>query len=331
MRHLAIEFAALGQAALVDIGPPPPLGPGQVLLETLYSGVTNGTERHALMADYGYGGGFPSRHGYQHVCRVAAVGEEVDSVQAGQVVFHGQYVGHRGWHMIGSDLAASLTIRLPDGLPLDACALLGVAGVAHRAVRRTRVRAGQRVWVVGLGPVGICGAMCAKAAGAVVTASDLVEARLQAARRCGMDRVVDAGADDAWDQIAAAGPFDVIFDGSGYERLFHDVFVRRLLAHGGAIAAIAVRGEARFPWAMLHTTEASIEVSCHFGLEDLAALIDHLQAGRISLEPIVSHRLPVDAAPGLYAQMRDTPRALYGVVFDWSLPLQAGAVLACGS
>jgi len=317
MRNLGIEYPARGQMAFYDLGEPPPLGPGEALLETIYSGVTNGTERHALMADHGYGGGFPGRHGYQHVCRVAAVGEGVESLSAGDMVFLGLYVGHRGWHVVNTVPQPPLTIVLPGDVDPASCALLGVAGVALRAVRRVRLRAGQRVWVVGLGPIGICGALCAKAVGAHVTASDLIERRLQAARETGIHRVVDAGAADAWRLIAAGGPYDVIYDAAGYDGLFGDIAERGLLAHSGAIAAIAVRGATTFPWSMLHGTEAAIEVSCHFSVDELACLLHFLRTGLLAIDSIVSHRVPVTEAPAIYATLRDDPAALLGVILDW--------------
>jgi L-iditol 2-dehydrogenase len=318
MRSLAVEFTALGQMGFADLGPAPAPGPTQVLLETLFSGVTNGTERHALMCDHGYGGGqYPSRHGYQHVCGVAAAGGEVRALAEGDVVFYGEYVGHRGWHLCEAVAGLPLMVKLPaDAEPSD-CALLGVAGVALRAIRRTRVSAGQRVLVVGLGPIGIFAAQCARALGAQVTAADVVDMRLEAARATGAHRVVDMRDADAWKQVETGRPYDVVFDGAGYERLFFDVHQHGLLAHGGAIAAISVRGDALFPWPMLHTTEASIEVSCHFSVAELEALVEYLREGIVQVAPMVSHRVGIEEAPRIYATMRDDPRALYGVVFGW--------------
>ncbi len=301
-----------------DLGPAPSPGPTQVLLETLFSGVTNGTERHALMCDHGYGGGhFPSRHGYQHVCRVAAVGEEVRGLSVGEVVFLGEYVGHVGWHVRDMMAAPPLMVKLPPDLDEGECALLGVAGVALRAIRRTRVSAGMRVLVIGLGPIGIFAAQSARAVGAHVTAADIVDMRLDAARATEAHRVVDMRADDAWEKVEAGKPYDVVFDGAGYERLFFDVAEHGLLAHHGAVAAISVRGETLFPWSMLHTTEAAIEVSCHFSAAELEDLVRFLRDGAVQIGPIISHRVSIGEAPQVYAMMRDDPRALYGVIFDW--------------
>ena len=46
-------------------------------------------------------------------------------------------------------------------------------------------------------------------------------------------------------------------------------------------------------------------------------LLHFIRLGTISIEPIVSHRLPVTEAPRIYDIMRDSPGDLLGVVFDW--------------
>lgn len=97
--NIGIEYPARGEAALCDLGEPERPSQGHILLRTVYSGITNGTERHALMAEH-FWQHFPCRHGYQHVARVEAVGERVDSFAPGDIVFCGQYVGHRSWLMV---------------------------------------------------------------------------------------------------------------------------------------------------------------------------------------------------------------------------------------
>ena len=68
MRYSGLEFIAKGELAFCDLGTPSKLEPTEILLETKYTALTNGTERHAFLSEHGYGGGrFPSRHGYQHI------------------------------------------------------------------------------------------------------------------------------------------------------------------------------------------------------------------------------------------------------------------------
>ena len=65
-----------------DLGSPPAPDPTEIRIRTLYSGVTNGTERHALMNDFG-GTNYPTRAGYQHVGVVDGVGNRVEAFFGG--------------------------------------------------------------------------------------------------------------------------------------------------------------------------------------------------------------------------------------------------------
>jgi 2-desacetyl-2-hydroxyethyl bacteriochlorophyllide A dehydrogenase len=321
MRNVGIEYPARGEMAFRDIGEPEAPPPDHILLRTLYSGVTNGTERHALMAKHGWQH-FPGRHGYQHVARVDAVGERVESFGVGDVVFCGQYVGHRAWLMVdaGGDRYGApnhLTIKLPAGEDAKRCALLGVAGVGTRCIRRTRVSLGQNVWVCGLGMIGQFAAQAARACGARVTVTDVNERRLAVARELGAHDVLDARDPASEAAIKAGGPYDVIVDCSGSVGILPQIARDGLIAHHGAIALLAVRSETTFTWSMMHGTEASIEVSCHFDIDDLRVLLQLIEQGVVRIEPLISHVVPIVEAPSIYATMRDDPSSLLGVIFDW--------------
>lgn len=323
MREIGIEYPARGEMRFFDLGPPPEPRPTEILIETRYSAITNGTERHALVGEHGWGR-YPGRHGYQHVGQVAAAGGKVRQFAAGDWVFFGQYVGHRGWHAveIGAGPAspgdAHLAIKLPPEVDRADCALLGAAGVGLRGVKRIRVAPGHKVWVAGAGPIGNFSAQTARAKGAEVTVTEVVPARLEAAKKTGAHRVLAASDAGVWRALQAAGPFDRIVDACGAEALFDDIGRHRLLADGGVIAAMAVRAQASFPWGLLHGTEGSIEVACHFSLAELGELIDYLRSGEVQIAPLISHRAPIERAPEIYAMLRDRPGDLLGVIFDWA-------------
>lgn len=320
MRNQGIEFPAKGEAALYDLGAPGPPGPGEVLIATAWSGVTNGTERHALLGEHGWGH-YPGRHGYQHVGRIEAVGEGVADFAVGDWIYYGRYVGHRGWHLQAVGPAdvhsydSHLCVRLPHDADRQDCALLGVAGVAMRGVRRFRVAPGQRVWVAGLGLIGQFAAQAARAVGAQVTVTDTNEMRLGVAARLGAHAALPA-ADTA--ALQAGGPYDCIIDACGAPDLFMQVHRLGLLAPKGVVGALAVRSETTFHWSTFHGREASIEVSCHYSLDDLRMLLHLIKQGIIAIPPLVTHRLPVSEAPSVYRLLRDEPGQLLGVIFDWS-------------
>jgi len=323
MRNVGIEYPARGEMGFYDLGSPRGLKPTEVLIRTHYSGITNGTERHALLAEHGWKV-FPGRHGYQHVGTIEAVGGDVKGFKPGDWVYYGQYVGHRGWHIVDvgwTDVRSNgshLCIAVPDDVDRKQCALLGVAGVAMRGIRRCRVGAADNVWVAGVGMIGQFAAQSARAVGARVTVSDVNERRLSAAKECGAHRVINARAPDSTSALKEGGPYDCIVDACGVESLFLDIHREGLLAYGGAICALAVHSETTFHWSLLHMTEGSIEVSCHFGLDDLRVLLHFIRQGIIRIEPLVSHIVPIDQAPAIYATLRDRPGELLGVVFDWA-------------
>jgi 2-desacetyl-2-hydroxyethyl bacteriochlorophyllide A dehydrogenase len=319
MRTNGIEYTAQGQTAFCDLGTPPKPAATEVLIRTEFSGITNGTERHALMGEHVWKGNFPSSHGYQHVGVIDAVGEAVTDFSVGQRVFFGHYVGHRAWNVIDvADAGGShLTMPIPDGMDPRHAALLGVAGVAMRGIRRTRIGVGMNVWCLGGGPIGQFAAQSARAAGARVTVSEIDDRRLAVAKELGTHRVLDAREDDLFDKLKEAGQYHAIIDTSGIPSLLPDIFANNLLAHAGVMGLIAVRSDVTFPWSMMHGTEASIEVSCHFSLDDLRVLIDLIGREVINVEPLITHTVPIDDAIGVYDTMRDNPRDLLGVVFDW--------------
>lgn len=317
MRKTALEFSSRGKLAIRELGEPPQLGPSELLLETAYTGITNGTERHAFLSEHGYGGGrFPCRHGYQHVSKVVATGRDVTRFETGDWVFYGRYVGHNGWNVVDEG-KEDLLIRLPADVDRRYCALFGVAGVALRSVRRMGVGQGDNVWVAGQGPIGHFVAQAARAAGARVTVTDILTRRLDAARKCGAHAVLNAADEMTSRRLEKGGPYDYIYDCCSAKELLFEVQEKGMLAHGGTIAMMAVRDTVAYPWKLLHGTEARIETSCHFAADDLRVLLFLCEQGLVNIEPMVSHFAAIDEAPRIYDLLAHHSEDLLGVIFDW--------------
>ncbi len=319
MQNIGIEFPAQGEMAFFDLGSPPAPAPTEIRIRTLYSGVTNGTERHALMNDFG-GTNYPVRAGYQHVGVVDSVGNQVEAFSVGDVVFLGVHGGHRGWHLVNLETTserARLCIKLPDDIEREFCALFGVAGVGMRHSRRIRVGPSHNVWVAGLGLIGQFVAQASRGLGAYVTVTDVNPRRLEIARTLGAHKVIDASEPSADAVLKHRSPYDRIVDACGAPTLFEDIYRNDLLALYGAIGALAGRGETKFHQSMLHSKRASIESSSHFTLDDLQILLHFVRLDTIQIAPLVTHRVSIIEAPRIYETMKDRPGALLGVIFDW--------------
>lgn len=102
--------------------------------------------------------------------------------------------------------------RLPDGLPLEAGALVEPLGcVVHGVIDTARVNAGDRVIITGPGPIGLLTLMACRAAGASVTMLGT------SADRTRLDLAAELGADHAIDIQGSSDPVTAVRDALGAE------------------------------------------------------------------------------------------------------------------
>ncbi|GHH73003.1 putative alcohol dehydrogenase adh [Promicromonospora soli] len=115
--------------------------------------------------------------------------------------------------------AEAIVHRLPDTVPWDTAALVEPLAVSFRAVQRGRVAQGDRVVVIGPGPVGLLISAAAKIAGAArVVMVGTRQNRLDLARRFGTDAAVNSRVvDDVRDAVAQEldGLADVVIESAG--------------------------------------------------------------------------------------------------------------------
>src|ERR1035441_2942579 len=85
---------------------------------------------------------------------------------------------------------ASHVVKIPDTLPCEQAAPLLCAGVTvHRALKQSKIRAGQRLAVFGVGGLGHIAVQIGRAAGAEVTAIDVSEEKLALAKSLGASQI----------------------------------------------------------------------------------------------------------------------------------------------
>ncbi|MGC6400908.1 zinc-binding alcohol dehydrogenase family protein [Sphingomonas sp. FW199] len=202
-----------------------------------------------------------------------------------------------------------------DGLDLDSAAMVEFLSIGAHAVRRARIQAGDRVLVVGAGPIGIAAAIFAQDAGGSVTALDGRDDRLAFCRdQLGVPHTVSLGedADARLAEITGGEMFDVIFDATGNRAAMEAGFLR--LAHAGTYVLISViTQDITFPDPEFHKRETTLLASRNATIEDFQQVIAAMKAGRIPLKALATHRAALLDLPDLLAR--------------WSLP-DAGVIKA---
>lgn len=234
VRYTGARTLSTGPA---DTAPP---GAGMVELEPAYVGIC-GTDLHIFHGDMDGRVKAPAVIGHEMSGRVVRVGEGVEGWALGDAVtvmplrWDGSCAacvrGHehvcQNLDFIGIDspgamqqrwsVPAGTLIRLPQTLALERAALVEPTAVAVHDVARAGVRSGERVVVVGGGPVGVLIALVARSVGADVRVVELSGHRRRLAEQLGLTVWDPAGQDvsglvQEWSGGAGA---DVAFEVSG--------------------------------------------------------------------------------------------------------------------
>ena len=296
-----IIFAAKGQAILQD--EPVPSMPGKIICKTIYTGLTNGTERNVLMGG-NYGGSWPSRCGYQKRRQSAGGGRGREGLCRRRYDLLRNFAQHVQYFAANAPTQGdegNLVVKLPDQICPKGAALFGVAGVATHDVRRADVGLGDKVLVVGAGPIGLFTAQAAKAAGATVTICDLDGHRLDVAGRLGIASRVRIIGEESWAELKAIGPFNAAFEDSGaavLDKIIGGGWGTGMLVPRGKIVIIAGRREVSYSFNAGQSCELTLLHAGHFERSDLLELLRLVVAGTIKVGPIIQERRAVHARPG---------------------------------
>ena len=294
---------------------PEPEGPtgNEVKTETIYSGITNGTERNQLI-----GGNYAPKdeqlptggNGYQNVGRVIEVGPNVSELQVGDVLYmsavHAEYV------VMAAD---DLLIKLPDSVDRTEAALFGMTSVAMRTCRNTELKMGERVLIVGAGIIGQVAAQIAAVMGARATLCDINPNRLEIARQIGAAETVLDVSGDGWEKGVPDGTFDAVIDFAGVPGM-EDQLISAVRQRGRVIF-IAGRGKVTYTFNLGQGREIQLKQNSHFDRDDLQNLCRLVNRGLVKIAPLIRDVVPVSEAKRIYDTLRDNPNELLGTVFVW--------------
>jgi 2-desacetyl-2-hydroxyethyl bacteriochlorophyllide A dehydrogenase len=193
------------------------------------------------------------------------------------------------------------------GLSLDQAAMIEFLAIGAHAARRAEVGAGQRVLVVGTGPIGMAALIFSKLRGAKVTAMDLRAERVAfCTGRLGADAgvVIGDGDRDELGRLTDGDFFDVVFDATGNPRAMERGF--QFIAHGGRYVLVSVvTDDITFSDPEFHKREATLLASRNATLEDFSTVIDAFRAGVIPHDALNTHRLQLADTPLQFARLLD--------------------------
>ncbi|MFW6205555.1 MAG: zinc-binding dehydrogenase, partial [Actinomycetota bacterium] len=318
----AVVTHEAGTMGLADVPEPAEPGPGQVVVRPEAVGIC-GSDYHFLTGELvtppEFGPQFPRIQGHEVAARVVALGPGCPpELQVGQRVAlfpmawcgecyactHGRQNACPNFRLIGvhveGALADYLTIAAEQVFPvadLDAAlaAFCEPVSIAVHAVERGAVGEGERVVVIGGGPIGQSVALCALDRGARVMMTDLVASRLELARANGIE-VVDAAKADAVaaarDWAGSAGPPAVFECVGAPETVRHAV---DMASSAGRVVIVGIgHEEVSLPINAFTERELSVLGSTVCTHEDFAEAIRIVGAQREAVARLITHERPLD-------------------------------------
>ena len=204
--------------------------------------------------------------------------------------------------------------RIPDELRDEQVVLLAdIASTGISGAESGRVRPGDSVVVFAQGPIGLCATAGARLMGAaLVIGVDGDDTRLAMAKRMGADVVLDHRTTDVVAEVRrlTGDGADVAIEALGRQETFESCL--RSLRPGGVLSSLGVySGKLALPYDAFGAGIADVEIVttlCPGGKERMRRLMALVQRGRLDLEPLLTHRYPLERiveAYELFANRRD--------------------------
>lgn len=194
---------------------------------------------------------------------------------------------------------------LPSGMNLSNAAIIEPLAVAVHGLHRTRPKRGERIAIIGAGPIGVALAAVCRAEGFNVDVTARHDHQRAAIERLGGN-------------LDVAGDYDIVFDAVGTpETLTTAINASR---HEGRVGLVGSLWEPATIDVGLCLKEVEIVPSMMYCGEgetrDFARATAILEAEPAIADTMLTHRFPLDAATEGFAAARDRSGGAIKVVFD---------------
>jgi len=301
--------------------PTPESGPGEMLVKVHSCGICGSD-----VVEWYRRPRAPLVLGHEIGAEIVSVGEQVEKYKSGDRVFvapkvpclrcdycrDGHYPvcpnvkerlpgGFAEYILVPPPLVERGTYVLPDRMTFDQSTFIEPLACVVRAQKLARVAPGRTVLVMGAGISGLLHVKLAKAKGCRVVATDVSRRRLELAEKYGADATFDAAENEAglFAAFLTQKAETVILCTSAIPAIEQ---AWRCADKGGSIVFFAVPGPEKhvtFPVNYFWTREMRILTSYYCGPPDIVEAMDLIGSGAISVDEMITHRLPLkDTATG---------------------------------
>ncbi len=212
---------------------------------------------------------------------------------------------------------ARILHTLPDHVSFEAASLVEPGSCVVKALDRARIEPAETVGVVGVGAMGALAIRIARLRSpATIVAYGVRDEELELALRVGADEVVNVDEQDAESETRrlVGGGLDVAVETAGAVPAVE--LATRLAREGGRVVVLGIAGSGQdlvLPADRIPLRDLTVLGSVGYTTAAWAHMVGLLRERLVDLEPIVTHRFPLDRYDEAFALM-DERRGVVGRV-----------------
>lgn len=203
---------------------------------------------------------------------------------------------------------ADMLWKLPKDMPWEPAPIAEPLTIALHGIHRGGLKAGEHVAIIGAGPIGILAAVAAIAYGAHPIMIDLVDERLEAARKLGVRYTVNSGREDTAAKVSeytGGRMAELVMECSGANPAVRSAL--DLVSNAGRITLTGwPKKETPLPTDVITKKEVDIR-GARTSANEFEEAIDLIHTGKVDARKILTKVVTIKEAPGTIIDIEKNP------------------------
>ena len=203
---------------------------------------------------------------------------------------------------------ADMLWKLPKDMPWELAPIAEPLTIALHGIHRGGLKAGEHVAIIGAGPIGILAAVAAIAYGAHPIMIDLVDERLEAARKLGVRYTVNSGREDTAAKVSeytGGRMAELVMECSGANPAVRSAL--DLVSNAGRITLTGwPKKETPLPTDVITKKEVDIR-GARTSANEFEEAIDLIHTGKVDARKILTKVVTIKEAPGTIIDLEKNP------------------------
>lgn len=212
-------------------------------------------------------------------------------------------------------------LRLKPDTQFRDAALVEPLACVVQGVEDVGLRAGQRVLVIGAGPIGLMFVAVARHLGCEVSVAGRGEKRLRLARRLGAKRLFEVAQVFLTSAVPRGLVFDVVIEAVGKPETWEAAV--RLVRKGGVVnffGGCPSGTTVSLDTALLHYSNLTLRASFHHTPRTVRRALDYIEKGVVRAADFVDGECPLSRLPELFHAMAAGNRAVKTLIYAREQP-----------